>query len=157
MIIKRGFINRILPDNIAEVETEGVIIKAKIISNYGFYSKINITTTTEVILLFINGSSQNAVCIPFNIKNEPTLQSGEVKIENIIDNCSIYLSQEGKITIKNENASIAITASGDITISGVNVNIADATSFVLNQNAVINDSLGNPCIITSAGQNKVKA
>jgi hypothetical protein len=158
--VRVGYITRI-KDEIAEVNIQGEVVNANIIYPFGYYGNIPITANSLCILLAPNNNNNNYFCIPFNLSIYPYLASGEIIIQNT--NASVSFSPSGGITINaTENITVnsvntTITATGQVDITAPTINLADATANVLNANAVINDSLGNPCTITNAGQVKVKA
>ena len=148
--ISKGFILSLSQDKKkAEVKTiQGEILKdVLLLFPYGFYSAIDITSNTEILLLYANGSKTLKFGIPYNVINAPSdLSDGDIEI---IQNIS-----KNKITLKKN---------GDIEIEGDNISIGEAGGNALNINAdmSVNITSGSsagvyPVSINNAGQSKVK-
>jgi phage gp45-like len=148
--IIKGFILSLSQDKKrCEVKTiQGEILKdVLLLFPYGFYSAIDITSNTEILLFYANGSKTLKFGIPYNVINSPNnLIDGDIQIvQNIGKN---------KITLKKN---------GDIEIEGSNIKIGGAGSNALNESAdmSINIPSGSSAgvysvSINNAGQNKVK-
>ena len=173
-MIQKGFLKRFTKEGKGEVITlNGQILNnVQILYPYGYYSKAKLNETSEIILLSSLGSKTNIFGIPYNVPLEPTdLIDGELQIKNpSVENSKIVFRQSGDIEITtNQDISqvmenFNITANSNITINANQIDLADATSFVLNENANMEvvipsgSSAGTYSVnINSAGQSKVKA
>lgn len=149
--ITKGFIKSLSQNKkTAEVTTkQGEILKdVLLLFPYGFYSAIDLTSNSEILLFYANGSKTLKFGIPYNVVNAPSdLIDGDIMISQNKGN--------NKITLKNN---------GDIEIQASKINIGSASGLVLNENANLTvtipsgSSAGTYSIdINSAGQDKVKA
>ena len=150
----------------------------KLLTPYGYASNILINDNSMGFLLFLNGDRSNPVVIPINQEVQPDLESSEVAIGNFNQGGKLIFKANGDIEITGakdflaatlENLELTATAetkikANEVKLEGVSeikieapeVKLGDAISLVLNENAVITDSVGGPCTISSAGQTKVK-
>lgn len=166
-----GFINRVLSNNIVEVQTGAQNVQAQIIFDYGYSSKIPLSSNTQVLIYKIDNSSQNLLCKPFNLTTQSSLKTSEVQLENSATNSKVLLAQDGSIQIETTNSNITIDSSGNIIINSTNnvnmtgtiINLGDATANALNLNADLSVTIPSgssagtyPIDINNAGQTKVK-
>jgi hypothetical protein len=158
---------------------KSLFTNVKLLTQYGYASNILINDNSMGLLMFLNGDRSNPRVIPFNQEVQPDLESSEVAIGNFNQGGKLIFKANGDIEITGakdflattlENLELTATAEtkikanevkleggSEIKIEAPEVKLGDATSLVLNENAVITDSVGGPCTISSAGQIKVKA
>jgi phage gp45-like len=163
-LIKLGTITRI--DNKkgllrAQIRVENQSQETIIYNNYGFVSNPPVSEKTIGINLQINGQSDVKYTLPFVADKIPVMQTGEACMYDDKEN-KIHIKENEDIDIISNN-NINITGTGIITVNGASINLGDATSFGLNQNAVMEveipggSSAGTyPVTIVNAGNNKVK-
>ena len=136
----------------------------KLLMPYGYASNILINNNSLGLLLFLHGDRSNPAVIPINQVVQPDLESSEVAVGNFNQGGKLVFKANGDIEITGTKdllattlANIELTASSEAKITAPEVKLGDAISLVLNENAIITDSVGGPCTITSAGQTKVTA
>lgn len=151
----------------------------KLMMPYGYASNILINDNSLGVLLFLHGDRSNPLVIPINQEVQPDLESSEVAVGNFNQGGKLTFKANGDIEITGTKdllattlANIELTATteakitaGEVKLEGTaevkadapEVKLGDAISLVLNENAIITDSVGGACTITSAGQTKVKA
>lgn len=107
------------------------------------------------------GSPKNGNKITFKANGDIEIQAMGIEQQITVNGKTITINGNNEINLDSnvcniENQMTNINSITEVKIDSIIVNIGNATSFALNQNAQILDSVGLPCTIVSAGQAKVK-
>lgn len=150
----------------AEVEAlAGRVFKdLLVLQNYGDASNIEPDDTSQCAIFLPMNEESNACCIPYNVPLQPSLEPTEKAVGNFKKGNMVTFKANGDVEVTGAKDFLAtalgnlnITASAKITLNAPDVSLGDATGFVLNDAAIITDSVGGACTIATAGQDKVKA